>query len=259
MNVLLIAPDCGLQGATNEVRAVALALHPVPLSGTVTRKDVLDALSGHVWDVVWFATHGDEHGIMLSDGAVSIADLTAIARNSGAYLLVLNSCSSRYIGLEIHYELGLDVITTEAPADDMSAYQTGAFLARNLAAGLTVVDAYERSKPGQNALYHLFSAHDKGEQDHLRVIRMLNEIKNQITLDMNAGFAEVKQQIQREIEEVKAEQVSQSLRVGKVEAATDVLQRRSTPAIHWAMILLMTLVLMAMFVLTMYEQFMGAS
>lgn len=255
MNVLLVAPDCGLQGALNEVRAVALALHPVPLNGTVTRKDLLDALGGHVWDIIWFATHGDQNGIMLSDGAVSIADLTAIARNSGAYLVVLNSCSSRYVGMEIYYELGVDVITTEAAADDMSAYQTGAFLARNLASGLSVVDAYERSKPGQNALYHLFSAHDKGEQDHLRVIKMLNEIKNQITMEVNAGFSEVKKQIG----DMQSEHVALNERMVKQETATEMLKNRNTPLIHWVMILLMTAVLMAMFGLTLYQQFMEAS
>lgn len=233
---------------------MALALHPVPLNGTVTRKDVLDALTGHVWDIIWFATHGDQKGIMLSDGAVSIADLTAIARNSSAYLIVLNTCSSRYVGMEIHYELGVDVITTETAADDTSAYQTGAFLARNLASGMSVVDAYERSKPGQNTLYHLFSSHDKSEQEHLVVIKMLNEIKKQITQEVNAGFAEVKKQII----EIQVEQTVQEQRVIAVETATEILKNRSTPLIHWVMILLMTTVLLAMFGLTLYGQVVGA-
>lgn len=244
MNVLLVAPDVGLQGAMNEVRAVALALHPVPLNGHVTRKDLLDALAGHVWDVIWFATHGDQNGIMLSDGPVSIADLTAIARNSGAHLVVLNSCSSRYVGMEIHYELGVDVITTEAAADDMSAYQTGAFLARNLASGLSVVDAYERSKPGQNALYHLFSAHEKGERDQLVMINLLNDGLKRIMQQVNAGF----EKQAAEITAIKTWMVAQ-------ETKMEMLINRKTPLLHWVMILMMTITLMAMFGLTLYQQY----
>lgn len=105
MNVLLVAPDVGLQGAANEVRAVSLALHPVVLNGPVTRKDLLDTMAGHIWDVIWFATHGDPTGIRLSDGTVPISDLTSIARNSNARLIVLNSCSSRLVGLEIRMSL----------------------------------------------------------------------------------------------------------------------------------------------------------
>ena len=176
MNVLVIAPDLGLTEVVSEARAVSLALHAVVLNGTVHRKDVLDALAGHIWDIIWFATHGDDKGIRLSDEPVSIADLTAIVRNSGAYLVVLNSCSSRYIGLEIHYELGVDAITTESAANDLTAAQTGTLLARNLATGMSIQDAFERSRPGQHSLYYLFTnAENSGDQNELRTIQMLNE------------------------------------------------------------------------------------
>lgn len=176
MNVLLIAPDLGLPAALDEVRAVSAALRPVVLTGKVTRKDLLDALRGHTWDTLWFATHGDEHGIMLSDGAVSVSDLTAVVRSSGASLVVLNSCSSRLIGLELYFELGCSVITTQTSVDDLSAYQTGTLLARYLGMGMSAVDAFAESKPGQGANYLLFAkAAPSDESDEVRTIQMLNE------------------------------------------------------------------------------------
>lgn len=236
MNVLLIAPDVGLQGAVNEVRAVSLALHPVVLNGQVTRKDVLDAMTGHVWDVIWFATHGDPHGIKLTDGAVPISDLTSIARNSGAKLIVLNSCSSRLVGLEIHYELGVDVVTTEAAADDISAYQAGTFLARNLAAGMATQEAFERSRPGQHALYYLFSSRDCSEDAEARTIKLMND-----------GFRRQEALIQTVQQNILDEFAALERRVLVVENTTTVLERRATPVVDRIMILLMTGIMLAMF------------
>jgi hypothetical protein len=174
MNVLLIAPDLGLPAALDEVRAVSAALRPVILSGEVRRRDVLEALRGHTWHVAWFATHGDATGIQLSDGPIAVSDLTAVVRASGAWLVVLNTCSSRLIGLELHYELGVSVITTQTEVTDVTAYQTGALLAQALAENSDPVAAFSASKPGQGQNYLLFhSGHD--ERTETKTILMLNE------------------------------------------------------------------------------------
>jgi hypothetical protein len=175
MNVLLIAPESGLPVVGDEVRAVSLALRPVILNGTVTRRDVLDALRGHTWDVVWFATHGDPAGIQLSDGHISVSDLTAVVRASGAWLVVLNTCASRLVGLELHYELEVSVITTQADIDDATAYQTGALLAQALAESSDVVTAFNASKPGQGQNYLLFHASGQDDATEARTVLMLNE------------------------------------------------------------------------------------
>ena len=237
MNVLLVAPDVGLQGAVGEVRAVSLALHPVVLNGQVTRKDLLDAMGGHCWDVIWFATHGDEHGIVLSDGPVPVADLTSIARNSSASLVVLNSCSSRLVGLEIHYELGVDVVTTQTDADDLSAYQAGTFLARNLAQGMSVADAFERSRPGQQALYYLFSAHDGSEDREAQTIKLMHD-----------GFKRQEDLILTVQNSILEQFTALERRVLIVESATNVLERRATPVVDRIMILLMTGIMLSMFI-----------
>ena len=175
MNVLLIAPDFGLPAAADEVRAISLALHPVILNGTVNRRDVIGALSHHVWDVLWFVTHGDEHGIQLSDGYLSISDLTAVVRASSAHLVVLNTCSSRFVGLELHYELRVSVITTVGAIDDATAYQAGALLAQALAETRDVVQAFEASRPGQSQNYLLFHSTNRDDVTETKTILMLNE------------------------------------------------------------------------------------
>lgn len=175
MNVLLIAPESGLAEVADEVRAISVALRPVILNGTVTRRDVLEALRGHAWDVIWFATHGDQAGIELSDGYVSVSDLTAVVRTSGAWLVVLNTCASRMVGLELHYELNVSVITTQTDIQDATAYQTGALLAQALAESKDPVKAFNASKPGQGQNYLLFHADNGGDVAETRTILMLNE------------------------------------------------------------------------------------
>lgn len=175
MNVLLIAPDFGLTHVQNEVRAVSAALRPAVLTGVVNRQDLIEALRDRSWDVIWFATHGDEKGLRLSDGPISIADLTAVVRTSGASLVVLNSCSSRLIGLELHYELHTAVICTVTEVDDASAYQTGALLAQHLAAGKSIAEAFAASRPGQAKNYYLFDTPQNDETTEVRTILMLNE------------------------------------------------------------------------------------
>lgn len=163
MNVLLIAPDVGLPAAANEVRAVSFALSATLLNGHVTRKDVIDTLSAKPWDIIWFATHGDENGVMLSDGQLPTEDLTAIVRNTRAHLLVLNSCSSWSVARNIHYDLErrIEIVCTQGPEKDLTAFQTGTLFARNLAKNMTAKEAYEQSKPGGNTLYFFF-----GKEDH---------------------------------------------------------------------------------------------
>ncbi len=160
MNVLLIAPNVPTQPALamaeTEVRAIAAQLRPLPLRGQVTRAAVLDAIVSQAWDVIWFVTHGDETGVLLSNEAIATADLTAQVRNSGAKLVVLNTCSSEAVGREIFHEAGCAVITTLTAIDDAMAYQTGALLARNLALGMTIPEAFEQSRPGGNLKYRLF-------------------------------------------------------------------------------------------------------
>lgn len=156
-NVLLIAPASDLPAVQNEIRNVSLALRPAVLQNKVVGQEVLHWLTAHPWDIVIFATHGDEHGIVLSDGQLPIGLLAPEVRASGAYLIILNTCASEIAGSIIHNETGATVICTIGPIDDAQAAHTMSLLARNLAAGLDPATAYERSKPSLGSLYRIFT------------------------------------------------------------------------------------------------------
>ena len=268
MNVLVVSPEFGLQEAANEVRQVSMALHAVILNGTVTRKDLVDTLGSlgeaKKWDVIWFATHGDSKGLKLSDSMINIADLTAIVRNSGAYLVVLNSCSSRYVGLELHYELGVDVITTETDASDISAFQTGTFLARHLANGLSVSDAFDRSRPGQQSMYYLFTRITREDETELRTIQMLNEavasIKKMIT-DGNQLLANRVDLLEKKVDAKIDAESTRITDMGKTVYALDYIaktpQKPSTilsrpPFFDSFLVLILTAIMIYLFVFTVW-------
>ena len=127
-------------------------------------------------------------------------------------------------------------MTTEAAADDISAYQAGTFLARNLAAGMATQEAFERSRPGQHALYYLFSAHDCSEDAEAQTIKLMHD-----------GFRRQEALIQAVQQNILDEFAALERRVLVVESATTVLERRSTPTIDRIMILLMAGIMLAMF------------
>lgn len=175
MNTVIFAPQNDLSFADAEVSSVALALRAVVISGPqVTRQRVVETIRAGKWAVLWFACHGNGDGIQLSDGILSASEITQDARNAGASLVVLNSCSSEDIAYRIHNELRIDVICTVAEVADAMAYRTGVYLARNLANGLSVRDAYEMAKPGQNRLYLYLT--DGGERREDQIITLINQL-----------------------------------------------------------------------------------
>lgn len=234
MNVLLIAPDLGLAGAANEVRAVSMALNATVYNGTVNRKDVLDALQAREWDAIWLATHGNESGVMLSDGPLPTGDLTAIVRNTAAHLLVLNSCSSWAVARNIHYDLDrrIDIVCTQAAADDLSAYQTGTFLARNLSQGMSTFDAYERSKPGGNTLYFIFRRDDnRGDDNEAALLALLRTEFEKMYRAIDANKRDIVKQVNtlekrfdQSVEQLKADSISADKRIFAIEYAATVRQ-----------------------------------
>lgn len=186
LRTLLIAPDLGLEHVSNEIRAISASLQATVLADEVTRRDVMDAMSNKEWDVVWAAAHGTRDGILLSDGLLTTSDFTSIVRNTGADLLMINTCDSKITGLELNYELGIDVVCVEGEVGDSGAYQMGRFFAQHLANGIKAKDAFDKAKPGQNTRYHfLFGRRDEhGEDiirpdsriDDARTIRMMREV-----------------------------------------------------------------------------------
>lgn len=242
-NVLLIAPNVGLEKATEEARAVASSLGAFQLVGKVDRDDVLSAIEQNrrQWDIIWFATHGTEKGVELSDGTLPTDELVALVRNTQAELVVINTCSSRYIGLELHDELGVSVICTQTDAGDLKAYQTGRLLASNLAHGMPVRQAFDRSKPGNNLLYYLFEGTKRAnEAEGDRDSEILNLVRSEFSniyraLDdfkgeVSARLSEMQSELDGRISSAANESRGIDRRVFAIEAVVF----RASPTEKWA-------------------------
>jgi len=147
-DVLVVAPDAGLPNVEAEVRALSDALHPVSLRNGVTVRDVTERITRQSWDVIWFACHGTTEGVQLTDGILDTATLVSLVRTSGAKLVVLNTCESDMVGIYLWALTGAAVVATLSAIPDKAAYVAGALLADGLRRGLSIDDAFNRSKPG---------------------------------------------------------------------------------------------------------------
>jgi hypothetical protein len=159
---LVVAPKTDLLLVDDEVQQVVNLLGAKLLQGSQANIHGLLAILAEPYDIVWFATHGDERGVYLSDGILNTAELTALARSSSTQLLVLNTCSSRPVALSIYDELRIQLVCTLRPIPDRSAFITGTIFARKIAGGETFREAYLSAKPGQNNTY-LFLPEDGTE------------------------------------------------------------------------------------------------
>lgn len=193
LNTLVIAPESDLARADAEAVAVANLLPGYLLQGEVTVDALLNQAERGKWDVLWFATHGDEYGIVLSDGHLSTSALTTLVRTSGARLIVLNTCSSLQVALAIHNELLTDFICTVRPIPDLSAYLTGKQFALHLNRGMTPVNAYLNAKPGQNTDYIFLP----GRVEHEPVLRPSGDKPGPAAYDWQVALAEIWEELKR--------------------------------------------------------------
>lgn len=150
---LAVEPKTNLPLVADEVQQVINLLGAKVLRGEQANiHGLLEILSGD-FDILWFATHGDDKGVYLNDGILNVSEITALVRSTGASLVVLNTCSSRSVALSIYDELKIPLVATIKAVPDRSAFITGTLFARKLAAGLPFREAYEAAKPGQNSTY----------------------------------------------------------------------------------------------------------
>lgn len=173
---LIVAPETNLPMAKDEVQQVINLLGSKVLTGSDANiRGLLNILS-EPFDIVWFATHGDEKGIYLNDGVVNASELTSLIRSVGASFVVLNTCSSRSVALALHDELRLPLVCTLREVPDRTAFILGTLLARQLARGLSFREAYEIAKPGQNSTYAFLPEEGKIVNERKRVEHDLESI-----------------------------------------------------------------------------------
>lgn len=151
--VLVVAPKTELPLAPDEVMQVVNTLGAKILQGHEATIHGFLNIIREPFDIVWFATHGDENGVYLSDGILHTSEITTMVRACGASLCVLNTCASRSVALTIFDELQIPLVCTLKKIPDRTAFITGTLLARHIANGLSFREAYEIAKPGRNSTY----------------------------------------------------------------------------------------------------------
>lgn len=155
-SVFLVAPDTDLALAKEEVQSILRSgLAVTPLIGEVTHTELVrETIALPPTDVTWYCTHGNEEGILLSDGIMSTSLLVPLIRDRFR-IVVLNTCSSIQVAQALQNETGAIIIATIADVPDREAFQTGSLLASSLAIYGDINRAYQAAKPGSNRTYVL--------------------------------------------------------------------------------------------------------
>jgi len=147
MKVLLVAPtQLDLKTQPDEVQRLVNVLNAKLVIGNVSCADVTDAINAHKPDVLWFASHGDWNGIMLTGCVLDAEMLSAAIRGTNTSLVVLNSCDSRAVAERIYASTGAHVVATVGKIDDRRAFVTAQRFAVLLNTGLSPFDAFQRAK-----------------------------------------------------------------------------------------------------------------
>lgn len=186
MRILLVSPATGLAYAAEEVQAVVntSGLSVRLLQGTVSERDIIEALRQQRYDCLWLATHGNRDGVLLSNQAMlSTSALTALVRSHAIPFVFLNTCDGINTAMQVNQEAQADVIATVMEVPDTEAYRTGALLAYHLGNGDATRDAYEASKPGSNRTYVYLSRGTRGkttDTDHAPIEHRVSTLEQDV-------------------------------------------------------------------------------
>ena len=161
MKMLLIAPisNNGIS-AREEIAKIRSHLTEPPIVITdpaTTQADIATIASGHKFDVIHFAAHGNADGIHLPNGLMDLEALARLVKNSGAKLVFLNACES-VIPMQIIYDAGAKTVIAHASeALDTEALEMATYFYANLksAAFADVVKAFKVIKPSDGDLIML--------------------------------------------------------------------------------------------------------
>jgi hypothetical protein len=148
LDILLIAPESDLN-LSEEIAAICTNHNCEKILSVVREVDIHTALRRFgYFDVVWFACHGGEDGVQLSAtetlGYDAVVQIVNVAR---AQLLVINSCSSEKLALQVVGNGRTDVIYAMAPVANGLAVSLATLLASELAACQTFYQAFEIVAP----------------------------------------------------------------------------------------------------------------
>lgn len=149
MKTILIAPtQTDLAMAPAEIQDVANLLGAELVLGVVDLARVFRELNspGKTYELIWFASHGDDSGIHLTDTVIDGDTLAAALRGTKARLIMLNTCSSERAAEQLYSATRIPVICNVGAVADSAAYATARRFAQEIAAGLDAARAFTLAK-----------------------------------------------------------------------------------------------------------------
>lgn len=156
--ILMVAPaHPDLPSVASEMAAVSSQHHTVRLTGAVRDTDIASAVQEGPYSILWFATHGTNDGIILSNETLSTQAVGQYVRASGAKLCILNTCDSEQVALSLIATGGADMICTIGAIDDHDAARLAILLAGELARQADPYEAYLRVRP-EGGKYRYYKA-----------------------------------------------------------------------------------------------------
>lgn len=180
MKVLLVAPsNKDLPNVNVEIQEVLRSgLDVTPLLGNVTAVDLLREIRAGDYDVLWLATHGDNHNIHLSSGVLLPATELVPQVRGRFRLVVLNTCNGLGAAQMLQEEANVGVICALTSVDDSIAYKFGVLLATALVEQSSIAEAYLSSKAGHNTNYLYLPALRPQESAVENLLVEMRDLKN---------------------------------------------------------------------------------
>ena len=152
MKILIIAPNLpDLPNVPDEVASLSNRLDHVLLQGTVTKSEIIGKIEQEgTFEGFWFASHGNDEGVLLSNGAMfSAYDIAAYANVAQCEWVAINTCDSSALVTTIQNLSEVDVIATETEnIADVEAWQFGRLLAIEYAKSGDIRKAVQSIAPG---------------------------------------------------------------------------------------------------------------
>lgn len=147
---LVVAPNTDLPHSDAEVMEVANALHAEVLIGDTVTAPALQKALRTPRKGVWFITHGDMAGIMLSDGLLPTSLLLPMLEAANPEIVYLNTCKSVHVGLALQNRLHCAFIANLQEVPDQEAFVSGTAIAHYISQGRSYRAAYNAARPGSN-------------------------------------------------------------------------------------------------------------
>lgn len=176
---LVIAPRSNLQYSDAEVMEIASSLHAEVLIGHITVMMLQRALYTPRKGV-WFVVHGNEEGMELSDGFLSVSLLLPMLEAASPQIVYLNSCKSIRLGLTLQERLRCAFVTNVQEVPDKEAFISGAAFAHQLSMGRSLYAAYAAARPGANTNLVFLPSGDEGSRaavDSTDAKRFIQEVQ----------------------------------------------------------------------------------